>query len=247
MSSLTGALFSQNLYYTDGKGTPCFNGNISSTTWKSGNEGVERGYTFTYDGLLRMKQAVYGEGTNLASNPNQFNEWVTGYDKQGNILGIKRSGKTSAGSYDLVDNLVMVYSGNQLTRVTDNAVSAAVAGGFEFKDGANLTAEYGYDGNGNLIKDLNKKISNIQYNYLNLPAHIQFEDGGSMDYVYGADGTKLRTTHKIGGTNTVTDYCGNVIYENGNPKTILTENGFISLNDGRYHFYFQDHHNLASS
>lgn len=32
-----------------------------------------------------------------------------------------------------------------------------------------------------------------------------------------------------------------MIYENGNPKTILTEAGFVSLNDNKYHYYLQDH------
>ena len=34
MTAIQSPYFSQNLYYTDGKGTPCFNGNISSMTWK---------------------------------------------------------------------------------------------------------------------------------------------------------------------------------------------------------------------
>ena len=240
-TNIQGSTFSQTLHYTDGKGTPCYNGNISSMSWKTGNESTERGYTYTYDGLNRLTTSAYGEGVNLSSNPNRFNEQVTGYDKQGNILGIKRSGKTTSGSYDLIDNLTMTYNGNQLTKVTDNAVNSAYPDEFEFKDGANQSTEYLYDANGNLIKDLNKKISNIQYNYLNLPTRIQFEDGSTIDNLYGADGTKLRTTRHIGGTTTVTDYCGNVIYENGSPKTILTESGFISLNDNKYHYYLQDH------
>ena len=100
---------------------------------------------------------------------------------------------------------------------------------------------YEYDYNGNLIKDLNTKITDIQYNYLNLPASIQFEDGSRVSYLYYADGKKLRVTHVIGGTTTTTDYCGKVVYENGSPKTLLTESGFISLKDGRYHYYLQDH------
>jgi len=41
--------------------------------------------------------------------------------------------------------------------------------------------------------------------------------------------------------NTTTDYCGNVIYENGIPKTLLTDAGFVSLSDSKYHYYLQDH------
>ncbi|SHF35651.1 hypothetical protein SAMN05444349_1175 [Bacteroides faecichinchillae] len=60
--------------------------------WKAGTETIFRGYKFTYDGLSRLKNAVYGEGATLVSNLNRFNEQVTGYDKQGNILGLSRYG-----------------------------------------------------------------------------------------------------------------------------------------------------------
>ena len=92
-----------------------------------------------------------------------------------------------------------------------------------------------------VIKDLNKNIADIQYNYLNLPNRIEFEDGSSISYLYDAAGTKLRVVHSIAGNTTTTDYCGNVIYENGIPKTLLTDAGFVSLSDSRYHYYLQDH------
>jgi len=92
-----------------------------------------------------------------------------------------------------------------------------------------------------LIKDLNKSISNIQYNYLNLPSKITFTDGSIITYLYGADGTKLRTTHTISGTVTTTDFCNDVIYENGTAKMLLTEEGYVSLSDGKYHYYLKDH------
>ena len=88
---------------------------------------------------------------------------------------------------------------------------------------------------------MNKKIAGIQYNCLNLPDRIEFEDGSSISYLYDAAGTKLRVVHSIAGNTTTTDYCGNVIYENGTPKTLLTDAGFVSLNDNKYHYYLQDH------
>ena len=87
--SITGTLFSQTLNYQEAitGNTPCYNGNISSMSWKAGSETSPRGYRFTYDGLSRLKDALYGEGTTLAANTDRFNEQVTGYDKMGNILG----------------------------------------------------------------------------------------------------------------------------------------------------------------
>ena len=74
-----------------------------------------------------------------------------------------------------------------------------------------------------------------------MPCRVEFENGNSVSYLYDAKGTKLRTTHVIGDTTTVTDYCGNVVYENGVPKLLLTEAGYVSLYDNKYHFYLQDH------
>lgn len=65
---------------------------------------------------------------------------------------------------------------------------------------------YAYDDNSNLIKDSNKDIVDIQYNYLNLPSNVIFSNGSSITYTYGADGTKLHTVHKIGSVTTTTDY-----------------------------------------
>ena len=74
-----------------------------------------------------------------------------------------------------------------------------------------------------------------------MPSQVTFADGNTTTYTYDADGTKLRAVHKIGGTTTTTDYCGNVIYENGTAKCLLTEGGYLSLNDKKYHYYLQDH------
>ncbi len=68
-----------------------------------------------------------------------------------------------------------------------------------------------------------------------------FSDGSIITYTYGSDGTKLRTVHKIGSATITTDYCSNVIYENGAQKYLLTEAGYVSLSDGKYHYYLQDH------
>ena len=59
--------------------------------------------------------------------------------------------------------------------------------------------------------------------------------------LYASDGTKLRTVHKIGSAVTTTDYCGNVVYENGSQKLLLTEEGYVTLADNKYHYYLKDH------
>ena len=241
LTGISGTCFTQNLYYNTGVGTAKYNGSISSMTWKSGNESTVRGYKFTYDGLDRVLNATYGETASISTNANRFSENVTGYDKNGNIKSLQRYGQTGASAYGLIDNLTFTLNGNQLSRVDDAVMASAYGGGFEFKDGVKQVGEYTYDANGNLTKDLNKGITDIQYNCLNLPSAVTFSDGSTITYVYAADGTKLRTVHKIGGATTTTDYCGNVVYENGAQKLLITEEGYITLSDNKDYYYLKDH------
>ena len=242
LTGVSGSKFTQNLYYNTGNGVVKYNGSISSMTWKSGNESTVRGYKFTYDGLDRMLNATYGETASISTNANRFSENVTGYDKNGNIKSLQRYGQTGASAYGLLDNLTYTLTGNQLSCVEDAVSTAAYGTNTAFVNGASVAGEYAYDANGNLTKDLNKGIADIQYNVLNLPSTVSFSDGSTITYTYGADGTKLRTVHKIGSTTTTTDYCGNVIYENGTQKLLLTEEGYINLTGTQqYHYYLKDH------
>lgn len=251
LKGVSSPLFSQTLNYqeTINDIVPCYNGNISSLFWRTAQNNAsnalisspEKGYSFTYDGLSRLKDAVYGEGTSLNQNRNRFNEQITGYDKMGNILGLLRYGQTGTDSYGLIDNLNLTYNGNQLQSVYDNVTNSVFGNGMEFKDAAHETVEYAYDKNGNLTKDLNKNITEIQYNILNLPSHISFADGSSIVYEYAADGSKIRTTHTINDNVTSTVYCGNAVYENGSLKILLNESGYYSFQDNRFHFYIKDH------
>ena len=241
LTGISGSKFTQNLYYNTGTGTAKYNGSISSMTWKAGNESTIRGYKFTYDGFSRLMNATYGETAGINTNTNRFSENVTAYDKNGNIKTLQRYGQTAASSYGLIDNLTFTLGGNQLSRVDDAAAASAYNGGFEFKDGVKQANEYTYDSNGNLTKDLNKGISTITYNVLNLPNMVTFSDGSTIAYTYGADGTKLKTVHKTGSTTTTTDYCGNVVYENGVQKLLLTDEGYVTLSDSKYHYYLKDH------
>lgn len=263
LTEIRGTKFTQNLYYNTGNGTACYNGNISSMTWKSGTESVIRGYKFTYDNLNRMKNAEYGEGSTISTNAGRFSENITGYDRNGNITSLQRYGKSSSTAYGTIDNLTIVYNGNQLKYANDAATDPFYSGAFNFIDGSNSTGnEYIFDKNGNLQQDYNKKVTKVQYNSLNLPSALQFTNGNRTDYLYSADGNKRRVTHKtaignivvpmgqlkdltesqISQTNT-TDYCGNMIYENGSLNKILTEEGYVTFSGitPTYHYYLKDH------
>ena len=242
LTGISGSKFTQNLYYNTGNGTAKYNGSISSMTWQAGDDSTVRGYKFTYDGLDRIQNAIYGETASLSTNINRFSENVSEYDKNGNIKSLQRYGRTGASAYGMLDNLTYTLNGNQLTRVDDAVTTSAYNSGFEFKDGVKQANEYTYDSNGNLTKDLNKGITDIQYNCLNLPSQVTFSDGSTITYTYAADGTKLKTAHKMGNVTLTADYCGNVIYENGVQKLLLTEEGYINLTGTQqYHYYLKDH------
>ena len=75
-----------------------------------------------------------------------------------------------------------------------------------------------------------------------MPSVVTFSDGSTITYTYTADGTKQKIVHKIGSTVTTTDYCGNVVYENGVQKLLLTEEGYVNLTGTQqYHYYLKDH------
>ncbi|GAB3356457.1 hypothetical protein GCM10027566_19260 [Arachidicoccus ginsenosidivorans] len=54
------------------------------------------------------------------------------------------------------------------------------------------TKDYTYDGNGNMISDQNKNISQISYNNLNLPSQIWEPGKGVIRYYFDATGNKLQ-------------------------------------------------------
>ncbi|RZS99558.1 DUF6443 domain-containing protein [Aquimarina brevivitae] len=127
----TNDLFGMELYYNDREATlnnsPSYNKNISAVTWKSAAQQEEQGYVYTYDRSNRLKTASY---INL-SDPLKNGRYSVGglqgiiedtgisYDKNGNILHLKRYGLL-AGNTGVIDDLFYQYNGNQLISVDDS-------------------------------------------------------------------------------------------------------------------------------
>lgn len=211
----------------------------------------------------------------------------------GNVTGLTRRGNSIPGSMlATIDKLNLDYYGNQLKKVSDAATKydPLYNGAFNFVDGADEEQEYEYDNNGNLIKDLNKGISKIEYNILDLPDMITINDSCHIGYGYSADGIRrhkeyytdpqqttiplpdaeFRPIYKTEANKayspnmgdypqyeqemhdpvpifakgfTAIDYCGNVLYETGIQKKILTSEGYITLSRDSicYHYLLKDH------
>lgn len=167
--------FKQNLWYESTGAYPCFNGNISRMQWQTSKDNVLRVYDFAYDGLNRLEESTYAEGADMSQNKNRYSENILSYSPNGSIERLQRYGKKNNETFGLIDDLTYSYNGNQIKAISDKAGSLLYNGSFDFKDGANADVEYFYDANGALVKDLNKGISNIEYDVLgNLYGHAYF-------------------------------------------------------------------------
>ena len=166
-------------------------------SWKCGSSSTVRSYQFLYDNQNFLTWATYLE--NNTANSRYTTRYV--YDSMGNITTLWRYGLRDNNTYGLIDNLSYTYNGNQLVTVTDGSSGPNYSGAFHFSDGADEDVEYEYDQNGNLTKDLNKKITQIKYNLLNLPSNIAFMINYANYYIshtYSADGRLLHTGYLIG-------------------------------------------------
>ncbi|WP_010518689.1 DUF6443 domain-containing protein [Croceivirga radicis] len=240
--NLGGDLFAFGINYNTVShgGTPLYNGNIAETEWKSANEdSALKWYSYGYDALNRL--------TSATSTNNTYNVADLRYDKNGNILQLQREGWSQEFpsladniGFATMDQLTYSYAGNsnRLSKVEDTAQD-----NFGFIDDAvnevDTADDYAYDANGNMTSDLNKGITSISYNHLNLPTSIDI-DGGVIDYVYDAAGTKLKKTVSTG---SVTEYAGNYLYSGNTTSTSLQffnhPEGYISVENSNYRYVYQ--------
>ena len=189
-------------------GTKLYNGNISETYWRTSSDNVKRKYSYQYDELNRLKDAVYQKPVN--GNPswsfqNSYGESLT-YDKNGNVKRLFRTGEFDDVNYALeIDRLVYTYDSakpNQLTKVIDESTNPN-----GFKDSANNEDDdYKYDDFGNMESDANKGITRISYNHLNLPIEITFAETKHIRYLYNAAGQKISKTVTDGSAVNITEY-----------------------------------------
>ena len=167
------------------KATPRYAGDIAEWTCSYRTE-PEQTYTFNYDGAGRFTGGNHYENGVLV---NKYAEQGITYDKNGNILSLKRFNNGA-----LVDNLTYTYSGNRLSSLTEAATPAT--GDIYLRQNA-ATATYDYDGYGNLIKDSRKNL-NFEYNILNLIHSVKQGTGLQAEYEYTYTGSKLRVTASDG-------------------------------------------------
>lgn len=206
-SDLGGKLFSYKIKYTqkDGITNPDtalfpgkdvkarYNGNIAEVDWRAveslgANPSLTpKRYGYAYDALNRLTAGYYQNPNNAYSKEHTES---LAYDLNGNITGLYRTTaiENNNTTATAIDNLEYTYTkGNQVSNIKDHMNNPS---GYE---GGNGTIEY--DLNGNMWKIPDKNISNIKYNYLNLPSRIEYGDLGSLatnNYLFRGDGVKLQ-------------------------------------------------------
>ncbi|MCW3467948.1 DUF6443 domain-containing protein [Chitinophaga nivalis] len=218
----SGSHFGQELNYDNGFSNKSYNGNISGIRWKGWNDPLQRAYGYNYDLTSRLTEAYFSQqnsgSTQWEQNKMDFSvPWIN-YDANGNITKMAQKGMEGTNRVPL-DQMAYTYlpNSNKLAAVYDTSGVSTALG--DFKNGKNTGNDYDYDVNGNLVKDLNKSISAITYNHLNLPVLITMDNKGTIAYQYDAAGNKVKKT--------VTDRTGSAV------KTTTTSyiNGFVYQND----------------
>src|SRR5690606_36146803 len=115
----------------------------------------------------------------------RYNLGYINYDANGNITTMQRVNQQNPSSWAMVDNLSYTYLSNS-NKLIQVAEVTSLPNTYISKDFKDLSTEnYQYDRNGNLTKNLDKNITSITYNHLNLPITITFSGTNKkIDYWY---------------------------------------------------------------
>ena len=209
------------------KGPGLYGGDISEWSCRYGSK-AEQLYTFSYDGAGRFTGGNHYENGVLV---NKYVEQGIGYDKNGNILSLKRYSNGV-----LVDNLTYSYNGNSLSGLTESAV---VASGDIYERKNVSGGSYDYDIYGNLSKDSRKNL-NFEYNILNLLHNVREGSIIMAGYEYSYGGVKLKVWGSDGNGYA---YVGNLVYRVTGSSFVfesgLFGEGVVSSNGICYHL--KDH------
>lgn len=257
-------LWGLRLSYDCGFQVPQYNGNISGQQWRSKADGIARAYGYSYDPTNRLIRGDYVAQAEGGSWRNEQQNYAVGmrYDENGNIQRLVRNGLLAAATHKLapqfgrVDQLAYTYQGNRLIAVDDtitgnalvrsadyHGAATSLAGDFLEKTSYRQTGqvEYGYDANGSLTNDANKGITQIRYNFLNLPELVKFTDQDYLEFRYAANGQKVaKRVFQAGKPMVQTDYLNGYQYESDSLRFFAHAEGrvlrFVSPTSGQVRY-----------
>ncbi|MBB1646780.1 DUF6443 domain-containing protein [Sphingobacterium sp. UME9] len=199
----------------------------------------EDGGAAQYNG--NIAQQLWQQGT---STVNTFN-YI--YDKLDRLKSGESSGSTvikEALEYDDMGNIrtmareagapiTYLYANNNKSNRLDSVSGGGVSG------------RYIYNTNGSATKDRTGLI--FSYNYLGLP-QVASKTAVSVNYLYDAQGRKLRKMSTVSNIKTERNYLNGIEYSMngtglGTIERIATEEGYLLNSSGTYtyHYYLTDH------
>lgn len=239
-----------------------YDGSIAGYIWRgNGSLALPRAYGYSYDLAGRMTAADFNERADFSSlqTPNvpkwkhtdvDYSVSNISYDINGNMLTMDQrgmatvvSGGTSSVQPVDIDKLEYHYISltNQLDHVDDDPSTYHVN---DFNDLHLGNGDYSYDDNGNLKMDLNKGLSLITYNHMNLPVTIQGSAGNAVN-IYDGNGNLLEKRVTVGGNTTTTRFWGPFVYQNDNMQYFLHQEGrsrwLADSNFFKNDFFVKDH------
>ena len=184
-----------------------------------GEERATQSMNYRYDQLHRIAAAhatKWYEG-NWTTTAGSYNTSY-GYDKNGNIQYLYRNDRDAV----TIDDLEYHYDPikkNRLDIVKDGGTAEGLNNANPY--------EYNYDNIGNLIKNEEDGIEDIEWNIYGKVEQVTKTDGTEISYRYDGTGNRIMKKITVGATSTTTTYLrdasGNVmaIYEEKTDQTLV--------------------------
>jgi len=188
------------------------------------------------------------------------------YDKNGNILSLKRISWLGDEQWRAIDRLSYFYKGNRLVGVNDSVRCADIQNpnhpidltleqsrldhfcdnGYKYDPDPYVESapEFRYDASGNMIADVNRSIR-ISYNPgTNLPNEIMHPEG-IIQYHYTLSGQKpgKKLLNPGGSFIYHEQYYGDLVIKDGQPTRILHGDGVVNLSGSgaEFTYHLKDH------
>lgn len=237
--------YTDRLLYTDGA-HPRYGGSPSARINSLGGR-----YDYSYDPHDRLMRAYYTPGDKAAEGED-FTVTYS-YDELSRPTDVDRSGVVSVDA-DGVETFGML---DELTyRYDESGALESIEGEHEGEDYygrpgfSPRNGTYTWNKAGCMKSDSSRGISNITYNYRNLPSTVEFEDGSRLQHYYNADGSLLQTTYMTlrpdggklrPGINTRTkQYIGDRVFNKGKLEYSYFPGGYFD-GTGGVHFLHSDY------
>ena len=236
----TGAVYNEGTFTLDAGYPDQFGGAVKAIRWHNHVDGhIPRAYAFKYDNLYQLDNAEWGSMTGSAgsygfslSGLQAYKEDIgksgvtNPYDKNGNILGLVRKGKTG--------NTLASYEYNYTANTNKLENITPIGGG-------TAILSYLYNAIGQMTQQTEgTSTMKVSYNAYGLVKEIKnASDQLISSYVYDDRGDVVLKTHYNDTTFYISDASGNAIaiYEKVYPDSILKLIEFPIYGSGRLAVY----------